>query len=100
MVAHIVMGIPNDEIYYTVQGKKYILESIPLYSTDIVAAFDVVEKMAERGLQLSLDRWGGDPWWAEFADKGWKHGGQATSTTVPLVICLAALKAIEDLGAS
>ena len=73
---------------------------IPHYSTELDEAFQVVEAMAARGLRLSLDRWGGDPWWAEFADEGWEHGGQATSGTAPRAICLAALEALKDTGTS
>ncbi len=83
---------------FLMAGDRFVVtdngsESLPHYSTDIAAAWQVVEKMAEGGLRLSLDRFGGDPWWAEFADEGWEQGAQATSATAPMAICLAALKA-------
>jgi len=67
---------------------------VPHYSTDIAAAWLVVEKLAAQGLRLSLDAFGGDPWWVEFADEQWARGAQATANTAPHAICLAALKAV------
>lgn len=64
------------------------------YSTEIAAAWLVVEKLATQGLRLSLDAFGGDPWWVEFADEQWERGAQATANTAPHAICLAALKAV------
>lgn len=52
---------------------------------NIAAALEVVGRMSEQGLRLSLD----------------SYGAQATATTAPLAICLAALKAcgveVDDL---
>lgn len=68
---------------------------VSAYSTDIAAAWLVVEKLAAQGLRLSLDAFGGDPWWAEFADEKWERGAQATAPTAPEAICRAALAAME-----
>lgn len=76
----------------------YPTEAPSKYSTNLIAAFDVAELMdARHGLRLSLDRWGGEPWWAEFADAGWEYGAQFTSTTAPHAICMAALNALDDM---
>ena len=69
--------------------------TFPRYSTDMAAAWLVVEKLAAQGLRLSLDAFGGDPWWAEFADEKWERGAQATAPTAPEAICRAALAAME-----
>jgi hypothetical protein len=71
-----------------------VLEEVPHYSTDIAAAWQVVEHLFTRGLRLSLNAFGGDPWWAEFADEGYEHGAQAPADTAPLAICRAALAAV------
>lgn len=68
---------------------------LPAYSTDIAAAWLVVEKLAAQGLRLSLDAFGGDPWWAEFADEKWERGAQATAPTASEAICRVALAAME-----
>lgn len=72
------------------------------YSTDIAAAWEVVEKLRERGLHLDInnrqacdgvDDMGG-AWWAEFASADYAVGGQAFADTAPLAICRAALAAV------
>lgn len=68
---------------------------VPAYSTNIAAAWLVVEELTAHGLRLSLDMFGGDPWWAEFADERWERGAQATAPTAPEAICRAALAAME-----
>ncbi len=76
-------------------GLQPITETCPSYSTDIAAAFQVAEAMNTHfGMQLSLDMWGGDPWWAEFADRSYIYGAQSIAETAPLAICRAALKAL------
>lgn len=83
--------------YYARSSEVAPWENTPHYSTDIAAAWLVVEAMAGRDMQLSLDMFGGDPWWAEFADRQYVKGAQATATTAPHAICLAALKAMEHI---
>lgn len=65
-------------------------------STDIAAAFQVVEKMRERGLTVVIDGTPGGFWCCEFSIFGSEtfHTGRADS--LPLAICLASLAAIES----
>jgi hypothetical protein len=57
-------------------------------SEDIAVAWEVVEKMRERGLLLKLHQGNPHGWTAQFAEV-WH-----VDLTAPLAICLAALKAI------
>ena len=77
----------------------------PHYSTDIAAAMLVVEKLREMGyttLRLSTGGNLGDRWQCHCADK-WRQISRegdkdyfANADTLPLAICLAALKAVEE----
>ena len=58
----------------------------PRYSTDIAAAWQVVDAMRERGWRFSLHEHP-DGWWAAFNGKMM----DAPSATVPLAICRTAL---------
>ena len=73
---------------------------VPLYSTDIKAAFMVVDKLVEmgyyvdigvdeHGAQVQLDRF--DPSREIF----WEQGGSIRGKDAPEAICLAALKTKE-----
>lgn len=99
--------------------------SVSKYSTDLVAAWEVVEKLAERGLWIDLtdmrhgcyrnddvtsfvgwraeisdidhdDEHGPVPICHEYTDEPWS----ADAATAPLAICRAALKAIATPPAS
>lgn len=64
------------------------------YSTDIAAAWEVVEKLAENGKLLELYAGGGPKgasWTATFFDGS---SGNEYADTAPHAICLAALKAV------
>jgi len=66
----------------------------------IEAAFQVVQKMRERGLRFQLtDRFAVDHrlWWVEFATPDNEYGGQHFAATVPEAICFAALEAMRQL---
>ncbi len=79
---------------------------IPLFSTDIAAAWEVVEKVClnngaftweDAFARFSLEQWNNNYWvamWHEL-DEGFVNHGSAQANTVPLAICLAALKAVE-----
>ena len=68
---------------------------LPYYSTDIAAAWLVVEKMRERGITFRCGSYVKDECFAEF---GGQHlSAPAKGGDFPKAICLAALKA---LGAS
>ena|SRR3990167_5839708 len=79
------------------------LEPVPFYSTDIAAAWRVVEKLQESGLTLHLFReptgvWKHTNWQAEFYHLDIpvteREIVEAISPTVARAICLAALKAL------
>ena len=69
-------------------------------STDIAAAWEVVEKMRADGWVMSLDHdCYGDGRSAGTDVKFWKHRvaeHEAHAVTAPLAICLAALEAMND----
>lgn len=81
----------------SVQGYELMhIHYYPKYSTDIAAAWQVVEKLGSEKFMFDLKRrysicgWG---WDAEFADYNWKEY-EADGVTAPHAICLAALKAV------
>ena len=104
-VAREVMGltlVEGAEGWYHCDPKRYPPGSlgddhsrVPDYSTSIAAAFEVVEKMREKGLHFALDNRHQDGWWAEFASIGYARGGQATADSAPLAIVKAALEAVR-----
>lgn len=70
------------------------MSAVPPYSTDIKAAWEVIEKIAgdkKRGIAyLSLHGYEGRGFFCSLGK------GDAGGDTAPLAICLAALKAIES----
>jgi|CXWL01.1.fsa_nt_gi hypothetical protein len=67
----------------------------PCYSTDISAAWLVVEKLRERGWKIEL--FGRTDCWCVLFEQGPNHTLQTAiedADTAPLAICLAALKAV------
>lgn len=80
--------------------------TLPNYSTDIAAAWEVVEKikvLPERGMRKFGGRntpefvlvWDVDHWYVDFDGQGTVPPIHAEGETAPLAICLAALKAVE-----
>lgn len=75
-------------------------EEIPHYSTDIAAAWEVVDRMKEVGRFPEI-RFGYDGWYA-IHHEGDHHCGHpcvkagATESTPPEAICRAALKAVRS----
>lgn len=63
-------------------------------STDIAHAWEVVERMEQRRLELGLWRYLDAYWEAEFVVTEREPSGEAKADTAPLAICLAALKAV------
>lgn len=99
-VAENVMGlnassITNDGYSVVVYNGKLL----PSYSTDIAAAWEVVEKMRSDYLALRLNRDIGNQnqddceWCATFEGNGKETPVDSWSSTAPHAICLAALKA-------
>ena len=96
-------GSVDDDVGIPVQaGGETEYDPCPAYSTDIRAAWEVVEKMAEgEGWQLSLNGpiggWRAEcTWWGCSIPligvrKNLHH--KAEAATAPMAICLAALKA-------
>ena len=70
-------------------GTMDLTEEPPRYSTDIAAAWEVVEKMREDGFLVALYRSAG----AWIADT---NPGYGKSDTAPHAICLAALRAVGE----
>jgi hypothetical protein len=71
---------------------------LPSYSTDIAAAWAVVEKLMMQDIWIAMCPYSfhAQPvgWFVEyFIDKD-KKGGEIEAATAPLAICLAALKAV------
>ena len=74
---------------------------LPSYSTDIAAAFEIVEKLRDQHMELELSvvpkgapAYPDDAQWlAGFSDDG--PTNQEWGATAPHAICLAALKAVE-----
>jgi len=75
------------------RAKKYAARQVvPHYSSDIAAAFQVVEKMAEKGDLIFLQTHRGD---AERYAATFVEPFTAYAPTAPLAICRAALKAVS-----
>ena len=75
-------------------GEPVWVGDFPLYSTDISAAWEVVEKMREKGFYLDTNNRQPEGYWCEFADEGYEVGGQAFGESEPHAICLASLRAL------
>ena len=87
---------PN-QLYWRKDGKLFMFDNLPHYSTDIAAAWQVVEKIKGkyRGVEIGY-RLGG--WFCQIedgtSDIDERYIAQAEADTAPLSICLAALKAV------
>jgi len=88
---------------YFRESRIYDIYELPNYSTDISAAWEVVEKMKEhKGEWFALEYYPAEDSW----EAGWKYDdydtgpswsifrNHATAKTLPLAICRAALKAV------
>lgn len=86
----LVIGIRPDP---TRPPGRPIPSPVPRYSTDIAAAWEVVDaiRYGHGGGLLELVRNGTDTWFAQFSDRS----RVMSAETAPLSICLAALKEIE-----
>lgn len=93
LVAEKVMGIiPKIETYKTMGKEEYtnIPVNVPDYSTNIAAAWEIVEKMIEEGYDWELYSFKTAP---EYHWRVFCRGFGSYEATAPLGICLAALKA-------
>ena len=88
---HVPRGWPPE---MTPLDTNYDPVDVPAYSTDIAAAWEVVEKMNAEDIRLELYSPYGDPHWAcQFWMEGELVAGAGVDTA-PHAICLAALKAV------
>jgi hypothetical protein len=73
-------------------------QRIPHYSTDIAAAWEVVEKVADR-FWCRVETGGSGPW-VTFGKRGYESitWEDSLSPTVPEAICRAALRAVREGG--
>ena len=115
LVAEKVMGADPKTIHtyrskasFWIDGAWVDVPPVPHYSTDIAAAWEVVEKMNERGYSVIIGTNQCDKGQngVKFFD-GWRGLGHsildgeghpnpyAVDATVPLTICLAALAALK-----
>lgn len=95
LVAEKVMGrilIPDEVLKHTSATN---FEDIPAYSTDISAAWQVVEKMLELGayVDIGIDKYGAQVQLDNYDGK-WESGESIRADNAPLAICRAALKAL------
>lgn len=120
LIAERVMGWKRGERYGNGNGEwqrptddpkrsgRLTWEQTPRYSTDIAAAWQVVEKWRAKGEGFQLDSLGftgveGETdaaWRCSFMDAtdgGMEHYS-AEAETAPLAICLAALAAVESVA--
>lgn len=87
-------GIPRGQGMHIANPPR---ESVPEYSTDIAAAWEVVEKVEATGRWLWLSR-GPGGWIAAFSaaeNQAVPLHAKASASTAPLAICLAALSITE-----
>lgn len=104
LVAEKIMDDPVDRQIVDQHGFEIILcrsrQVLPRYSTDIAAAWTVVEKLGEDGFLLY--RVSNRPIWrAQFnlAEAVFDWPGYADAETAPLAICRAALSAVARRAA-
>lgn len=101
--AEIARKVKGYAVHY--EGQSRNADLIPHYSTDLIAAWLVVEKMQERGWRITIeDCADGFHVWYGRAGQGdedfWVRAPVAIAATAPLAICLAALHALRASLAS
>lgn len=70
--------------------RDVVLNLVPFYSFELDAAMEIVYYMVEKGWVFSLKKLGEDRYLATF------NTATAGGDTIPLAICLAALKAVDE----
>jgi len=105
LVAEQIMGWREGQDTLKLQGGVGILgeKAIPRYSTDIAAAMEVIERLLEKRLRVSMYSPWGDrnephaiPEWTVFVLSNHGLGIEMEGETLPLAICRAALIALEQ----
>ena len=103
LVAEKVMGW-NRFIYpflFWTDADRVMRDQIPVYSTNISAAWEIVKKLASGNWTMHLEWKGADRNYANTAEVGFSslkepYLAHSTADTAPLAICRAALKAMEE----
>lgn len=95
-------GVPRQGLAAP-KGTILDIDQYPAYSSDIAAAWQVVEKMVDLGWHPKITgRFSGptDPWWAGFTAQnctGWNGRPDYAASdpdSLPTAICLAALRTV------
>lgn len=86
--------VDMDDYYYEGEDDGYhFVDEVPHYSTDIAAAWKVVEHMKADGWQCHMRGWvNSNDWQCGFVHPGGQMSWN-TADTAPLAICCAALRA-------
>ena len=96
LVAEKVFGVPHEDCFDVYGGKRCVKDDEyggpQCYSTDIAAAWEVVEKIRE-DYEPRIELW--DEGWEVTILTGTDRGSASgRALTAPLAICRAALKAV------
>lgn len=86
---------PLDELS---MGMYAELMPAPPYSTDIAAAWHIVDRMRAVGWEVVVDSRRGD-WSVEFVSRDGMQHSAASADRLPLAICRAALAALDNMRA-
>ncbi len=89
LIAENVMGLKHSCL-----DGNHTLCGVKSYSTDISAAWEVVEKLVV-GREVGLDRWPGSKLWLIIVREGNLLKARLWAETAPLAICRAALKTVQ-----
>lgn len=100
------VGVPSiDQVWFYAPTGKSTRHEIPPFSSDIAAAWNVIERMQELGwwARLTTPFEPGQPWFCGFTPlgtSGWngRPDHQEGAETMPLAICRCALKALASDG--
>lgn len=88
---------PSGLVYVHQETGKLADLRVPHYSTDIAAAWLVVERMTSQGWWLEIDH-GGVDWKITFYGLGDDPFPTERADTAPEAICRAALEAVAESG--
>lgn len=93
----IVSEISDSDVYFW-DGRERDWSPIPNYSTDVAAAWEVVEKFKSKKIEFALIRdvsiWQASFQWNDSFPYHWDCIEWVDGETAPHAICLAALKAV------
>jgi hypothetical protein len=81
--------LPQLPKYYLPEYEKTIFRDVPLFSSDISAAFEVAEKLREKGIHLDIFTF------ADFYEVCLGTDVYCANPSLPKAICIAALKSVK-----